>query len=196
MSGTSEKTVIYEVVLNTLPSVVLMALTLLLVVHVKLADRRRKKLLGHQHINNRRTREIRGTTLMLAALILSTIVLEAMPSVLLIIANFRLAANKTESQGTEGEMRVELKFITSPKLKAFVEYFSPLLVLMPVLSSIVNFIIYCVMSRQFRSTFMDITSSLCRPCCPERVRKSSVDTRRSTFVTSTRAIERGVIQHL
>ena len=146
--------VVYNVILVMLPCLCLVVLSTLILVHVKRADHRRRVLFGSTRIAYAQMREQRSTSVMLLAIIVCTIVFVEWPSAMLIVATF---LNKDSPRTFEDELR----FLTDPSLRAYSQRFTPLIAIMPVFNSAVNFIIYCNMSRKFRTTFMRILT--CKP---------------------------------
>lgn len=152
-------TTILVVLLKILPCVVLAMFSILLIVHIKQADQRRKRLfedsirhdshnnhsnsnsnnltftsVRHNHHDNHLLTEQRRTTQMLVLIVVGFIITETAPG-LVILA-----------------LRADTPVIDAMPYMEHRSKFEALVIL----NSIGNFIIYCAMSRQFRQTFKSI----------------------------------------
>ena len=140
------------VFLRMLPCLLLAIFSVLLIVHVKRTDRQRASLMSGRHQTNINVKHHRTTT-MLAAVIVCTFITEIPHSILTF-----------------------LNVIDDTYLFIYIQ-FGEVLDIMSLISSVLNFTIYCTMSKKFRDIFKKIM------CCPTGTfsPRSSVNTHSTTL---------------
>ncbi|ESN98899.1 hypothetical protein HELRODRAFT_66868 [Helobdella robusta] len=166
---------IYAGFFKLAPCILLTVLSFLLIVTIKIAEKKRQQLLAsRQHIfkksysghsttplnkktksRNERTQESVRTTVMLVAVVLSFVFVELPQGVLVALSG------------------INYSFF-------FMEIYKPLgdiFDLLGLLNSIVNFVLYCTMSRQFRETFVNIFFHCCINGKQKRSTKNSKETK-------------------
>ncbi len=148
---------LFGVVLKVAPCVLLTVLSSLLIHAMHVADRKRQRLKSMgKRAESERASEHNRTTSMLVAVVLCFVIAEL-------------------PQGI-------LAFLSGVDSTIFVKIYVPLgdvWDIIVLINSAVNFILYCIMSRQFRETFKDVFLKWCKnsfPKTPNGVQYSSINT--------------------
>ena len=148
---------LFGVVLKVAPCVLLTVLSSLLIHAMRLADRKRQRLKSQgKRAESERTSEHNRTTAMLVAVVLCFVIAEL-------------------PQGT-------LAFLSGVDDDIFYNVYMPLGDVWDILvlvNSAVNFVLYCIMSRQFRNTFKVVFLGYCqtdKSKTPNGVQYSTIET--------------------
>ncbi|CAH1783972.1 unnamed protein product [Owenia fusiformis] len=130
---------LYGVVIKLTPCVLLTVLSILLIIAMRQADKRRQRLLTQgRRAESERTHESNRTTAMLVAIVLFFVITELPQGILAMLS------------GISNYIFINVYVMLADIMDMLI-----------LLNSAANFIMYCIMSRQFRNTFKEV---ILKPC--------------------------------